>query len=58
MKVRVDMVRCEAFYGKLLCTKCGRPVNTEKYCSGFCGQNEGELILWIVALVSDWSTYA
>ena len=41
VKVRVDMVRCEAFYGNVVCIKCRRPVNSEKFCTGFCGQNDG-----------------
>lgn len=58
VKIRVDLVRCEAFYGKILCTNCRRALNSEGFCTGYCGENEGELILWVVALVSDESTYA
>jgi hypothetical protein len=58
VKVRVGLIRVEAFFGKLLCTHCKRPISSEGFCSGFCGENEGELMLWIIALVSDQSTYA
>ncbi len=58
VKIRADLIRCEAFYGKLLCTNCKRPINSEGFCTGYCNENEGELVLWIIALVSDESTYA
>jgi len=36
VKLKVDLIRCEAFYGKLLCTNCRRPINSEGFCTGYC----------------------
>ncbi len=39
IKVKVDLVRCEHFFGKLVCTFCKAPLNSEGFCTRFCGEN-------------------
>jgi hypothetical protein len=58
VKFRVNLVRNEHFYGKVVCTKCRLYVNSDGFCSGYCGKNEGDLVLWAIALVADETSYA
>ena len=37
IKVKVDLYRCEFFFGKIVCTNCRAIINNEGFCSRFCG---------------------
>lgn len=58
VKLRVEYLRCEHFFGKVICAKCKYSLTSDGYCSRFCGQNDGELVLWAILLVSDDTSYA